>query len=149
MGRIREHLKYTVYDNHTDQPVIVCGTANECASAMGVSVKTFYAYLSPTGIAREKRWEIIKEGLCGELSEPNTIGQYMQMCRLKKGMRITKLSRLTGIAKNLLRAYEDDKTFAGLMNLISIADVLNVSIDELIGRSKNASQTNSTDTKSH
>lgn len=127
---------YTVYDNRTDLPVIVSGSASECASAMGVVKGTFYSYLTPSGKARRNRWTVVKSGLGGEFSKPKTIGQYMRMCRLKKGMRLTTLSEKSGIGIGLIRSYEDDKTYVGLMNLISIADALDVSIDELIGRSR-------------
>lgn len=84
---------YTVYDNRTDLPVIVSGSASECASAMGVVKGTFYSYLTPSGKARRNRWTVVKSGLGGEFSEPKTIGQYMRMCRLKKGMRLTTLRK--------------------------------------------------------
>lgn len=141
--RMRERQRYTVYDNRTDLPVIVCGLAEECASAMGVVVSTFYSYLSPSRKWRGERWTVIKDEKCEEFKElsevpfePKTIGQHMRMCRLNKKMKITTLSEMTGIAKGMISYYETDKTYAGLMNLISIADALDVSIDELIGRSR-------------
>lgn len=53
--------RYTVYDNHTDFPVIVCGTAEECAKAMGVTLNTFHQNLLARG-GHGNRWFIIKEG---------------------------------------------------------------------------------------
>lgn len=55
----RKQNRYTVYDNKTDFPVIVSGTAMECAEAMGIKVKTFYAAL--TSKYSGERWHIIKE----------------------------------------------------------------------------------------
>lgn len=45
---------YTVYDNKTDELVILDGTSTECAKAMGVTINTFYSYLckSKKGIIR-------------------------------------------------------------------------------------------------
>jgi DNA-binding Xre family transcriptional regulator len=137
--RAKERQKYTVYDNFTDLPVIVNGTSDECANAMGVAISTFYSYLSPSRKWRGNRWVVIKDGLGlvdDENCEPKTIGQHMRMCRIKKKMKATQLERLTGISTCQIKLYESDKTYAGLMNLISIADALNVSIDELIGRSR-------------
>lgn len=37
---------YSVYDRKTDQPVIIHGTAPECAKAMGVTRNTFYHYVT-------------------------------------------------------------------------------------------------------
>ena len=136
MKKIDKHQRYTVYDNSTYIPVIVNKTASECAKVMGIEKHTFYSYLTPSGKARRSRWVVVKGGLDGEPCEPKTIGQFMRTCRLKKGMQITKLSEMTGISKGLINFYESDKTYAGLMNLISIADALDVSLDELIGRKR-------------
>ena len=45
---------YTVYDNKTDELVILDGTSKECAEAMGVTLGTFHSYLckSKQGIIR-------------------------------------------------------------------------------------------------
>ena len=50
-------VRYTVYDNKTDFPVIVCGTAEECARVMGVDMNTFYVNIS----SRKGRWTILTE----------------------------------------------------------------------------------------
>jgi DNA-binding XRE family transcriptional regulator len=108
---------------------------------MGVKVVTFFSYLSRSGKELGKRWTIVKEGLCAEIldelnGKQKTIGQYMKLCRLKKEMPRTQLERLSGVATNCIRSYEKDYNYPSLMNLIAIADALNVSIDELIGRSR-------------
>ena len=55
--------RFTVYDNHTDFPVIVCGTSRECSNAMGISLATFYAVLSNgKGKGHGNRWTILREG---------------------------------------------------------------------------------------
>ena len=54
----------------------------------------------------------------------------------QKRNEVNNASEKSGIGIGLIRSYEDDKTYVGLMNLISIADALDVSIDELIGRSR-------------
>ena len=107
--RIKERQRYTVYDNRTDLPVIVCGLAEECADAMGVVVSTFYSYLSPSRKWRGERWTVIKEEKCEEFKElsevpcePKTIGQHMRMCRLKRKMKITTLSEKSGIATGMI-----------------------------------------------
>ena len=136
MSSIDQRYRYTVYDNRTGLPVIVCATAEECAKAMDITLATFHVYLTPSGKVRERRWTIDTDGLCGDLCEPRTVGEHMRMCRLKKGFRITELSKLTGIHVTSLKGYERDQVYAGVMNLISIADALDVSIDELIGRNR-------------
>ena len=50
---------YTVYDNKTDFPVIVDGTSEECARAMGITLSTFYKFIS---YKKTDKWFIIFEG---------------------------------------------------------------------------------------
>ena len=139
MSRYRVNCKYTVYDNRTDAPVIVCAEAQECADAIGVALGTFYAYLTPSGKSREHRWTIIKEGRCADFHDdpsiaPKTMGQHMTLCRLKRGLTRPQLAKLSGVHSTNIRNYETDTAFPTITSVISIADALNVSIDELIGR---------------
>ena len=55
--------RYSVYDRHTDQPVIIYATARECAAAMGLTEMSFYSIYS-----RQKnngkvsmKWEIFED----------------------------------------------------------------------------------------
>ena len=61
----RQLNRYTVYDRRTDLPVMVNGTARECAAAMGVtlgSFRTLYTKLKNGCPAVGHRWEIFKDG---------------------------------------------------------------------------------------
>ena len=49
---------YTIYDNRTDMPVIVDGTAEQCAKVMGIKLITFYSYITHTKKGKIKRWHI-------------------------------------------------------------------------------------------
>lgn len=54
---------YTVYDNKTDFPVVVDGTSEECARAMGIAFRTFQSYVSLAKKGKQpKRWEILVVG---------------------------------------------------------------------------------------
>lgn len=55
----RAKMKYTVYDNKTDFPVIVDGTGEECAKIMGIKYKSFLCAKTPSHSER-KRWTILK-----------------------------------------------------------------------------------------
>lgn len=59
----RKPLLYTVYNNKTDMPVIIDGTAEQAAKAMGISFKTFYSAVTFARNGRIKKWHIdtIKE----------------------------------------------------------------------------------------
>ena len=37
--------RYSVYERGTDRPIMIHGTAEECARALGVARSSFYAYL--------------------------------------------------------------------------------------------------------
>jgi hypothetical protein len=52
--------KYTVYDNKTDFPVIVDGTARECAKIMGITYRTFLCLNAPSHRSKRRRWTILK-----------------------------------------------------------------------------------------
>ena len=55
--------RYSVYNPGTDMPVIIGGTARECAAAMGVtyaSFRTIYSTLK-NGQPRSNRWEIYRD----------------------------------------------------------------------------------------
>lgn len=51
---------YTVYNNITDMPVIIDGTAEECAKAMGIKLESFYSYVARLHDGKTKKWYIEK-----------------------------------------------------------------------------------------
>lgn len=58
----------------------------------------------------------------------------MRKCRKEKGLTIVQLSQKSGIHRNTISGFEKDLHTPNLFNLIDLADTLNVSIDEYIGR---------------
>lgn len=42
------YVAYSVWNNKTDDIVIIDGTAEECAKAMGVTTKSFFTIVSKT-----------------------------------------------------------------------------------------------------
>lgn len=55
---------YTVYDCRTDFPVVVGGTARECAAAMGISLGSFhtiYTKLKNGNCKATHKWEIFED----------------------------------------------------------------------------------------
>ena len=53
-------MVYTVYDNKTDLPIIIDGTAKQCARAMNRSEASFHCAVSRCQKGINKRWTIIK-----------------------------------------------------------------------------------------
>lgn len=51
-------LLYTVYDNRTDFPIIVAGTAREAAKAMGIKISSFHSTVTRVRQGKIKRWWI-------------------------------------------------------------------------------------------
>lgn len=54
---------YTVYDNKTDMPVIIDGTAKKCAKAMGMALSSFYSAVTHSKTGKIKRWYIESVGV--------------------------------------------------------------------------------------
>lgn len=63
-----------------------------------------------------------------------TIGQSMRACRQAKGVTIVGLADAAGIRPCDICRYEHDDYYPRLLTLVVLADVLNVTIDEYIGR---------------
>ena len=63
-----------------------------------------------------------------------TIGQAIQKVRLDRGLKLSTVAKKSGIPLNSIANYEHDRTTPCLMNLITLADYYDISIDELIGR---------------
>ena len=53
MGRKAKY--YSVYDRHTDQPIIIHGTRLECMETTGLTMATFYSYVTHTRTGNHKR----------------------------------------------------------------------------------------------
>lgn len=65
----KKHNRYTVYRRKTDMPVMICGTARECAKAMGVTVPSFYSIYSRFRNGRPEcgaKWEIFPDSPEGQ-----------------------------------------------------------------------------------
>ena len=63
-----------------------------------------------------------------------TMGQSMREAREKAGLTLSGLADMSGVLVSSLGRYERDVTIPGIMNLVSLTDVLEISIDEYIGR---------------
>lgn len=63
-----------------------------------------------------------------------TIGQSIQAARKSKHFTQAKLARASGITQCLISMWERDKVNPTVTLLICIADVLGVTLDELVGR---------------
>ena len=65
-----------------------------------------------------------------------TIGEAIKRARERRGYSQAKLSMKSGISMQSISLWETGRTFPTIINLIPVADALNVTLDELVGRSK-------------
>lgn len=63
-----------------------------------------------------------------------TIGETIRKLRKDRKLTQDKLGKLCGIDQHAISAYEHNKNIPTIFNLISLADALHVSLDELVGR---------------
>lgn len=63
-----------------------------------------------------------------------TIGEGIRKARMEKGWLQKDLAEKAGILEVSVCHYESGKVFPGALNLISIADALEISLDDLVGR---------------
>lgn len=63
-----------------------------------------------------------------------TIGQSIRKIRRERNVSQADLAELCGIAQSQLCQYEGDHHTPSLFVTITIADVLHVTLDELVGR---------------
>lgn len=63
-----------------------------------------------------------------------TIGEHMRVARKRAGLTRPKLSKLSGVKVQTIYFAENDKCYTSIFNIICLADVLKISIDEYIGR---------------
>ena len=55
-----KHFLFSVWNNITDEVVVIDGNYIECSKAMGVSVKSFYTLVSKACRGKMKKWTIEK-----------------------------------------------------------------------------------------
>ncbi len=63
-----------------------------------------------------------------------TMGESIKKAREDRSLSRTALSNKSGVLPSTIRAWEHDITNPTIMNIWAVADALDMSIDELIGR---------------
>ena len=67
MAYKRVRKRYSVYETGTDRPLMIWGTAQECAAALGITYRSFSCYVSRARAGRpHKRCEIVVHDTSGE-----------------------------------------------------------------------------------
>lgn len=63
-----------------------------------------------------------------------TFGEYLRKIRKERGLNGGELAQMVGVKEKTIWRYERDENDPTLGVLVSLADALNVSIDEMAGR---------------
>lgn len=63
-----------------------------------------------------------------------TIGEAIKKARIDKGLSRSELSFEARIPIQTIYQWETDRAYPSIINLILVADVLGVTLDELVGR---------------
>ena len=59
MAGSRNFCRYSIYDNRTDMPIIIDGTAKECAEAFGTTTNSFYCMVNRVRLGKNKRYTVL------------------------------------------------------------------------------------------
>lgn len=78
----------------------------------------------------------IKSILNHEPSCTKTFGDTLELLRLKNGWTQTELAKILSVAKGTVSNWENNNRFPDKNMLINLADIFNVSIDLLLGRTE-------------
>ena len=125
MGGIR--FVYDVYDNKTDLPIIIGGTAEECAKVLGISVKSFREYVLIG--SNEKRTVVVNT-----VEQPfNEFGTRLRKARLASGLTQKQVAVQAGIAYITYKMYEQGRRLPNIAIAARIAKILKINIKYLIG----------------
>ena len=63
-----------------------------------------------------------------------TIGESIRQARKSKHLTIDELSKKSGVHPTTIWYWEKDKSYPSIFLLICIADALEISLDDLVGR---------------
>ena len=62
----RSFIVYSVWNNRTDEPIIIDGEAKECAKAMNLTLASFYSAITNARSGKVKKWTIESRYLDGK-----------------------------------------------------------------------------------
>ena len=65
-----------------------------------------------------------------------TIGESIKKLRKQRGLTQAQLATVIGVHTCQISTWETGRMFPSVLNCITLADVLGVTLDELVGRNK-------------
>lgn len=67
-------------------------------------------------------------------------GKYARQCRKSRGVSRTELAKRSGVSASTIYNFETDTKDLTLSKAVAIADALDVSLDDLVGRKEESPQ---------
>ena len=65
-----------------------------------------------------------------------TIGQSIKYARKERGIKQVEVSKMIGISQPEISRWETGKAYPSVLSLVDLADALDISLDELVGRKR-------------
>ena len=121
---------YDVYDNNTDMPIIIGGSAKECARVLGIKTESFKCY---EGKSKSGRYTVIRYKPC-EVGD--TFAARLTGARRAAKLTLVELANMVGISAIAIRKYENGEHIPNIETANRLAKALGVSIRYLAGEKR-------------
>lgn len=125
MGGIR--FVYDVYDGKSTLPIIIGGTARECARVLGITEHQFREYVIHYN---HKKRMVVKNVI---ESNNNQFGTRCRKARMAAGLTRAEVARAAGISQETYKKYELGQRLPDIEIAARVAQVLKVDIRYLAG----------------
>ena len=118
---------YDVYDNRTDEPIIIGGTARECARTLGIRTESFRTYICRrNGIERT----VIKYM---RPDRRDKFGARLKSARIRAGLSQADVALKVGLSVTTYKNYEQGRHLPDIEIAAKLAQELQVSLKYLAG----------------
>lgn len=121
---------YSIYDNKTDEPIIIGGSAEQCARALGIKPASFRAYINR---GKQVTRTVISSYDC-EFEEG--FSARLREARYNARMSQSKLASVVGVRVSTIRGYEGGKRLPNIETAVRLAHALRISLNYLAGEEK-------------
>ncbi len=118
---------YDVYDGRSSLPVIIGGTARQCANILGITENQFRHYV----IKSNHMKRLVVKNVIEE--KYNRFGTRCRNARMAAGLTQAQVARAVGISIPTYKKYEQGVSLPNVETTVRIAQVLKVSIRYLTG----------------
>ena len=118
---------YDVYDGRSSLPIIIGGTARQCANILGITENQFRHYV----IKSNHMKRLVVKNVIEE--KYNRFGTRCRNARMAAGLTQAQVARAVGISIPTYKKYEQGVSLPNVETTVRIAQVLKVSIRYLTG----------------